>query len=87
MSIEISMVGAYIGMAMVLLAFVTETRGLLSSRSVTYLMLMGVGEILLTIRASITGEWPFAVLGAIWALFALWSIFKPPATSPLNSVE
>ncbi|MAK26447.1 MAG: hypothetical protein CMA02_04155 [Euryarchaeota archaeon] len=87
MSIEITMVGAYIGMAMVLLAFVTETRGLISSRSVNYLMLMGVGEILLTIRASITGEWPFAVLGAIWALFALWSIFKPPATSPLNSVE
>ncbi len=80
MSIEISMVGAYIGMAMVLLAFATETRGLLSSRSMTYLMLMGVGEILLTIRASITGEWPFAVLGAIWAIFALWSIFKPPAT-------
>jgi len=44
-----------------------------------YLTLMGVGEVLLTIRATITGEWPFAVLGAIWAFFAAWSIFKPPA--------
>ena len=74
------MAGAYLGMAMVLLAFVTETRGYISSRSMTYLSLMGLGEILLTIRASVTGEWPFAVLGAIWAIFAIWSIFKPPVS-------
>jgi len=40
-----------------------------------------VGEILLTVRASVTGEWPFAVLGAIWAAFAAWSILKPPETN------
>ena len=76
---ELTMAGAYLGMAMVLIAFVTETRGMVSSRSMGYLSLMGVGEVLLTIRASVTGEWPFAVLGAIWAFFASWSIFKPPA--------
>jgi len=75
---ELTMMGAYLGMVMVLVAFITETRGMISSRSMGYLSLMGVGEILLTIRASVTGEWPFAVLGAIWAFFALWSIFKPP---------
>lgn len=75
---EPSMFGAYIGMLMVLIAFASETRGMLSSRSLPYLLLMGIGEILLTIRASLTGEWPFAVLGAIWAAFALWSILKPP---------
>ncbi|MBA45149.1 MAG: hypothetical protein CMB31_00995 [Euryarchaeota archaeon] len=75
---ELTMAGAYLGMVMVLFAFVTETRGLISSRSVSYLSLMGIGEILLTVRASVTGEWPFAVLGAIWAIFAIWSIFKPP---------
>ena len=75
---EPSMFGAYVGMLMVLIAFATETRGMLSSRSMPYLLLMGVGEILLTIRATLTGEWPFAVLGAIWAAFALWSILKPP---------
>ena len=72
------MFGAYVGMLMVLIAFASETRGMLSSRSMPYLLLMGVGEILLTIRATLTGEWPFAVLGAIWAAFALWSILKPP---------
>tara|TARA_B100000902_G_scaffold194902_1_gene186198 strand:- start:3134 stop:3370 length:237 start_codon:yes stop_codon:yes gene_type:complete len=75
---ELTMIGAYLGMVMVLVAFITETRGMISSRSMGYLSLMGIGEILLTIRASVTGEWPFAVLGAIWAFFALWSIFKPP---------
>ncbi|MDA1168345.1 MAG: hypothetical protein O2866_05625, partial [archaeon] len=77
-TMEPSMFGAYVGMLMVLIAFASETRGMLSSRSLPYLLLMGVGEILLTIRASLTGEWPFAVLGAIWAAFALWSILKPP---------
>ena len=40
------MAGAYLGMAMVLIAFVTETRGMVSSRSMGYLTLMGVGEVL-----------------------------------------
>ena len=75
---ELSMLGAYVGMVMVLIAFATETRGIVSSRSFSYLLLMAVGEILLTVRASLTGEWPFAVLGAIWAAFAVWSILKPP---------
>ncbi len=73
-----TMFGAYIGMIMVLLAFVSESRGIISSRSITYLLLMFVGESLLTIRAYFTGEWPFAVLGAIWAIFAGYSIIKPP---------
>jgi hypothetical protein len=75
------MAGAYVGMLMVLIAFATETRGVLSSRSMPYLVLMAVGEALLTVRASVTGEWPFAVLGAIWAAFAVWSILKPPTTT------
>ncbi|HJM67001.1 MAG TPA: hypothetical protein QF555_05600 [Candidatus Thalassarchaeaceae archaeon] len=75
---DATMIGAYIGMAMVLIAFITETRGVLSSRSMTYLVLMAVGEGLLTLRAYVTGEWPFAVLGAIWAAFAVFSILQPP---------
>ena len=72
------MIGAYAGMFMVLAAFATETRGLVSSRSITYLVLMAIGEALLTVRAYITGEWPFAILGGIWAAFAAYSIMKPP---------
>ena len=72
------MMGAYLGMGLVLVAFSSESRGIVSSRSFTYLVLMFVGELLLTVRAYITGEWPFAVLGGIWAFFAAYSILKPP---------
>ena len=72
------MIGAYVGMLMVLVAFAAETRGIVSSRSFNYLLLMAIGEALLTVRAYITGEWPFAVLGGIWAAFAIYSILKPP---------
>ena len=72
------MIGAYIGMLMVLAAFAAETRGIVSSRSFNYLVLMAIGEALLTVRAYVTKEWPFAVLGGIWAAFAIYSILKPP---------
>ncbi len=72
------MIGAYVGMLMVLAAFAAETRGIVSSRSFNYLVLMAIGEALLTVRAYVTNEWPFAVLGGIWAAFAAYSIMKPP---------
>ena len=75
---EATMIGAYVGMVMVLAAFAAETRGIVSSRSFNYLLLMAIGEALLTVRAYITGEWPFAVLGGIWAAFAIYSTLKPP---------
>ena len=75
---EATMIGAYVGMVMVLAAFATETRGIISSRSFNYLVLMAIGELLLTLRAYVTGEWPFAVLGGVWAAFAIYSILQPP---------
>ena len=75
---EPTMIGAYVGMLMVLAAFAAETRGIVSSRSFNYLILMAIGEVLLTVRAYVTNEWPFAVLGGIWAAFAAYSIMKPP---------
>ena len=56
---EITMIGAYMGMILVLAAFVFETRGLLSSRSLLYLYSMGIGETMLTIRAG--GYWGMAI--------------------------
>jgi predicted ATP-grasp superfamily ATP-dependent carboligase len=76
---EPTMIGAYVGMFMVLAAFAAETRGIVSSRSFNYLILMAIGEVLLTVRAYVTNEWPFAVLGGIWAAFAAYSIIKPPS--------
>ena len=79
---EVTMIGAYVGMVMVLIAFATETRGIISSRSFNYLVLMAIGELLLTLRAYVTGEWPFAVLGGVWAAFAIYSIIQPPPLKP-----
>ena len=78
---ETTMIGAYVGMVMVLIAFATETRGIISSRSFNYLVLMAIGELLLTLRAYVTGEWPFAVLGGVWAAFAIYSILQPPKSA------
>ena len=81
------MLGAYLGMLLVLAAFAFETRAIISSRSFTYLASMGIGEILLTVRATVTGEWPFAVLGAIWATFAFYSILRPIPSSDENPLD
>ena len=75
---EATMIGPYAGKIIVLAALSAETRGIISSRSLTYLILMAIGEALLTIRALVAEEWPFAVLGGIWAAFAIYSILKPP---------
>ncbi len=72
------MIGAYLGMVMVLVAFACESRGVISSRSTNYLILMAFGEGLLTFRAYVTKEWPFAVLGGIWAIFAIYAMLNPP---------
>lgn len=76
---EWTMVGAYIGMSMVVIAFALETRGRVSSRSTLYLASMAVGQILLGARAYDTGEWPFVFLSIIWAGVALLAIAKPRA--------
>ena len=78
-SMEWTMVGAYIGMSMVVIAFALETRGRVSSRSTLYLASMAVGQILLGVRAYYTGEWPFVFLSIIWAGVALLAIAKPRA--------
>jgi len=75
------MVGAYAGMILVMLAFGLETRGVVSSRSFRYLAAMATGQILLGIRAYDTGEWPFAVLSAVWAVIAIVAVVKPQTQS------
>jgi len=62
---------AYVGMLLILAAFVAETRGLLSSRGVCYLALMALGSALLALRAAHSREWAFLILEAIWCLAAV----------------
>jgi hypothetical protein len=65
---------AYTGMLCILIAFVLETRGKLSSRGCTYLWLMTIGSGLLALRAAYSQEWAFLVLETVWCAAAVWAL-------------
>lgn len=65
---------AYAGMTSILVAFLFETRGVLSSRGGTYLWLMAVGSGLLALRALHSREWAFLVLEVVWCAAAVWAL-------------
>lgn len=67
---------AYAGMSCILLAFVLETRGRLSSRGSPYLWLMAGGSGLLALRALHSGEWAFLILEVVWCAAALWALLE-----------
>ena len=72
---------AYTGMLCILVAFVLETRGRLSSRGAPYLWLMIVGSGLLALRAAHTHEWAFLILEAVWCAAAAWALIGRRATA------
>ena len=79
---------AYIGMGMILTAFVLETRGKLSSRGSGYLWLMTLGSGLLALRAAYSREWAFLILEVAWCVAAVWALCgrspAPTAQTPLH---
>ena len=73
---EVTMIGAYLGMVMIITAFGLEVSDRMSSKSATYLLLMGTGQILLGVRAMMTEEWPFFALAMVWGAFAALGLFR-----------
>ena len=72
-----SEVVAYLGMTLILTAFLLETRYFLNSKSPTYLWMMAGGAGLLAIRAYLIDEWAFFILEAVWfgaAVMGLWAL-------------
>tara|TARA_Y100001934_G_scaffold71328_1_gene88642 strand:- start:226 stop:495 length:270 start_codon:yes stop_codon:yes gene_type:complete len=72
-----SEVVAYLGMALILTAFLLETRDFLNSKSPTYLWMMAGGAGLLAIRAYLIDEWAFFILETVWfgaAVMGLWAL-------------
>ena len=72
-----SEVVAYLGMALILTAFLLETRDILNSKSSSYLWMMAGGAGLLAIRAYLIDEWAFFILEAVWfgaAIMGLWAL-------------
>ena len=77
MEIELfSEILSYIGMILILGAFLLETRNVLGSKDRIYLILMAAGSGLLAIRALLIYEWAFLVLEVIWCLAAIMAIVK-----------
>jgi hypothetical protein len=80
---------AYVGMTSILVAFLLETRGVLSSRGGTYLWLMAAGSGLLALRAGYSREWAFLVLEVVWCAAAVWALAetwrgRAPAAAELD---
>ena len=73
---DITMIGAYLGMVMIITAFGLEVSDRMSSKSAAYLLLMGIGQILLGVRAMMTEEWPFFALAMVWGGFAALGLFR-----------
>ena len=73
---DLTMSGAYLGMVMIITAFGLEVSDRMSSKSATYLLLMGIGQILLGVRAMMTEEWPFFALAMVWGGFAALGLFR-----------
>tara|TARA_B100001250_G_scaffold396431_1_gene402409 strand:- start:104 stop:370 length:267 start_codon:yes stop_codon:yes gene_type:complete len=68
---------AYLGMILILSAFLLETQDILNSKEHPYLILMALGSGLLAIRAYLIDEWAFFVLEVVWfaaAALGLWSL-------------
>ena len=68
---------AYLGMTLILGAFLLETRDFLNSKAPTYLWMMAGGAALLAIRAYLIDEWAFFILEAVWflaAVMGLWAL-------------
>ena len=68
---------AYLGMTLIMRAFLLETRDFLNSKSPTYLSMMAGGAALLAIRAYLIDEWAFFILEAVWflaAVMGLWAL-------------
>ena len=68
---------AYLGMTLILSAFLLETRDFLNSKSPTYLWMMAGGAALLAIRAYLIDAWAFFSLEAVWflaAVMGLWAL-------------
>jgi hypothetical protein len=58
------------GALLVLVPFVASQAGVLSVRSVRYLVLNLIGSATLTVLALVHGDWGFLLLEGVWALVA-----------------
>ena len=68
---------AYLGMTLILSAFLLETRDFLNSKTPNSLWMMAGGAALLAIRAYLIDEWAFFILEAVWflaAVMGLWAL-------------
>ena len=75
---------AYLGMMLILCAFILETRDYVDSKNWLYLIMMALGSGLLAIRAFIVSEWAFLILEVVWCLAAAIALVSIKQKMHLN---
>jgi integral membrane sensor domain MASE1 len=68
--------GGWIGMVMVLGAYIAVSSGRLAPVSFPACMLNSVGSTCLAISAATSANWAIFTLNAIWALVGAWGLMK-----------
>ncbi len=61
---------------LILAAFVAAQAGLLSTRSMPYLVLNLLGSAVLAVLAWVEAQWGFLLLEAAWALVSAWALLR-----------
>ena len=77
----ISQAIAYLGMMLILGAFLLETRDVLDSKNKIYLLMRALGSGLLAVRALLVKEWAFLILEIVWCLAAIIAMIGLPSKS------
>jgi len=85
--IRLTSIGSVIGMMLVLLAFLLETRHKIDSKSTSYLGLMFIGSGLLALRALVVGEVAFFFLESTKFAAAIIALRWPNKPDALEILE
>jgi hypothetical protein len=67
----------FVGVALLLLAFLTNLLGFLRADGRPYLFLNLLGAGMAGVSAALIPFWPFVVLEGVWALVAAVGLFRP----------
>ncbi len=82
MIIDIYSFLGWIGMILIILAYLLLSSKKLKPNSIVYNSLNLLGGVGIVISAVATKSWPSAILNVIWGIIAIFAIYKKAKTKP-----